>query len=119
MQKNQSTAQPKQVPPFFENIPGMKEIFSKGPLKQQTDTDKECVNCDDGDCTDCQLTDAYAALSTCGKSFERASCLIELVRDLSAGPVTAQDKRRVFFLCEEIQNILTEGQAAIDGAGIE
>jgi hypothetical protein len=120
MKKQQSAARQPQynsvhLYEFFKNIPGLADVFNKGTTGPNQPK-YNCTTCDESDCTACQLTDAIGALSTCGKTFERVGTLVELVRDLAADGGNTQ---RVLVLCQEIHNVIADGQTAIDGAGLE
>jgi hypothetical protein len=82
---------------FFSSIPGVKEIFSKGPLNQQQDNAPDCTECD-----------SYLfKLHQIRSSAYRCEVLTVLVADLIAKEA---DNGRITSVLAEIENQSREMQ---------
>jgi hypothetical protein len=90
---------------FFRNIPGMKEVFSKGPLNKTTSTTPNCIECE---------SRSNSALMELQSVLHRIGTLAKLVEDLVQTQAVTAPRQRVLALLAEIGNLVEDGRDEIE-----
>jgi hypothetical protein len=89
---------------FFGSIPGMKEVFSKGPLNKTTSTTPNCTECE---------AQSNGALMKLQSVLHRIDTITTLVEDLIQTQAATAPRQRVLALLAEIGNLVDDGRDEI------